>query len=144
MYDTKYITTKYTHLHWVYCRRCIQSRLATDHGSPTQICWDIRACNRQSSAQPAWSRLAASIHRWRAVWLSPSRNICDLNAINQIIKHKYPQNRLCRIYYYLPSILLTQPLDTCSMREMSHGLAPECANSTIFCRVESGSGRPFT
>lgn len=30
------------------------------------------------------------------------------------------------------------------MREMSHGLAPECANSTIFCRVLSGNGRPLT
>ena len=27
---------------------------------------------------------------------------------------------------------------------MSHGLAPLCANSTIFCRVESGRGRPLT
>lgn len=30
------------------------------------------------------------------------------------------------------------------MREISQGLAPECANSTIFCRVESGNGLPFT
>ncbi len=27
---------------------------------------------------------------------------------------------------------------------MSQGRAPEWANSTIFCRVESGSGRPLT
>ncbi|MPC65472.1 hypothetical protein E2C01_059606 [Portunus trituberculatus] len=33
---------------------------------------------------------------------------------------------------YLARILETQPLDTCRMREMSQGLAPECANSTIF------------
>jgi len=33
---------------------------------------------------------------------------------------------------------------TWSMREMSHGRAPLCANSTIRCRVESGSGRPLT
>jgi len=40
--------------------------------------------------------------------------------------------------------LETQPLDTCRMREMSQGRAPECASSTIFCRVESGRGRPLT
>lgn len=27
---------------------------------------------------------------------------------------------------------------------MSHGRAPECASSTIFCLVLSGNGRPFT
>lgn len=27
---------------------------------------------------------------------------------------------------------------------MSHGRAPLCANSTIFCLVESGRGLPFT
>jgi hypothetical protein len=27
---------------------------------------------------------------------------------------------------------------------MSQGRAPECASSTIFCRVESGRGRPLT
>lgn len=44
----------------------------------------------------------------------------------------------------LPSILLTHPLETCNIRDISHGLAPECASSTIFCRVESGKGRPPT
>lgn len=41
---------------------------------------------------------------------------------------------------YLPNILLTHPFETCNIREISHGRAPECANSTIFCLVESGSG----
>ena len=45
---------------------------------------------------------------------------------------------------YLPKIFETHPFDTCRMREMSHGLAPECASSTIFCLVESGNGRPET
>lgn len=45
---------------------------------------------------------------------------------------------------YLPRILETQPLDTCSILEMSQGRAPECASSTIFCRVWSGRGRPLT
>jgi hypothetical protein len=45
---------------------------------------------------------------------------------------------------YLPRILETQPLLTCSMRDMSHGLAPLWASSTIFCLVESGRGRPLT
>lgn len=33
---------------------------------------------------------------------------------------------------------------TWSILEMSQGLAPLCANSTMRCRVESGSGRPLT
>jgi hypothetical protein len=45
---------------------------------------------------------------------------------------------------HLPKILLTHPFETCKIREISQGLAPECANSTIFCLVESGSGRPPT
>ena len=44
----------------------------------------------------------------------------------------------------LPKILLTHPLETCRILEMSQGLAPEWANSTIFCLVESGNGRPPT
>lgn len=45
---------------------------------------------------------------------------------------------------YLPRILDTHPLDTCRMREISQGRAPEWASSTIFCLVESGRGRPLT
>lgn len=45
---------------------------------------------------------------------------------------------------YLPRILLTQPLDTWRIRDISQGRAPEWASSTIFWRVESGSGRPLT
>ncbi|KAJ8868473.1 hypothetical protein PR048_030001 [Dryococelus australis] len=45
---------------------------------------------------------------------------------------------------YLPRILETQPLETWRMREMSQGRAPEWASSTIFWRVLSGRGRPFT
>ena len=49
-----------------------------------------------------------------------------------------------QIETYRPSILETHPLETWRMREMSHGRAPEWANSTIFWRVESGNGRPLT
>lgn len=45
---------------------------------------------------------------------------------------------------YLESIFETQPCDTRSCREMSHGLTPLCASSTILCRTTSGSGLPFT
>ncbi|KAG8221858.1 hypothetical protein J437_LFUL003234 [Ladona fulva] len=45
---------------------------------------------------------------------------------------------------HLPRILETHPLDTWSIREISQGRAPEWANSTIFCLVESGSGLPLT
>jgi hypothetical protein len=48
------------------------------------------------------------------------------------------------IVFYLPSIFETHPLETWRMREMSQGRAPEWASSTIFWRVESGSGRPLT
>ena len=49
-----------------------------------------------------------------------------------------------RITPYLAKILETHPLDTWSILEISQGLAPVCASSTIFWRVESGSGRPLT
>lgn len=45
---------------------------------------------------------------------------------------------------YLPRILDTHPLETCRILDISHGRAPEWANSTIFCLVESGRGRPLT
>ena len=45
---------------------------------------------------------------------------------------------------HLPRILDTQPLETWRILLISQGLAPECASSMIFCRVESGSGRPLT
>lgn len=44
----------------------------------------------------------------------------------------------------LPKIFDTHPLDTCKILDMSQGLAPEWASSTIFCRVESGKGLPPT
>lgn len=43
---------------------------------------------------------------------------------------------------YRPKILLTHPFETCKILDISHGRAPECANSTIFCLVESGRGLP--
>lgn len=45
---------------------------------------------------------------------------------------------------YLPRILLTQPCETRSWREMSHGRMPCCANSTIRCLTRSGRGLPLT
>lgn len=45
---------------------------------------------------------------------------------------------------YLPRILLTQPWLTRSCLEMSQGLTPWWASSTILWRTTSGSGRPFT
>ena len=38
----------------------------------------------------------------------------------------------------------TQPFETWRILDMSQGLAPEWASSTIFCLVESGKGRPET
>lgn len=54
-----------------------------------------------------------------------------------------------QIYYsctfsYLPRILLTQPWLTRSCLEMSQGLTPWCASSTILCLTTSGRGLPFT
>lgn len=45
---------------------------------------------------------------------------------------------------HLPSILLTHPWETRSWREISQGLTPWCASSTILCRTTSGRGLPFT
>lgn len=50
----------------------------------------------------------------------------------------------CSSCLYLPRILLTQPWLTRSCLEMSHGLTPWWASSTILWRTTSGSGRPFT
>ena len=45
---------------------------------------------------------------------------------------------------YLANILLTHPCDTRSWREMSHGLTPSWASSTIRRRIAFGRGRPLT
>lgn len=45
---------------------------------------------------------------------------------------------------YLPRILLTQPWLTRSWREMSQGLTPWWARSTMRWRTTSGRGLPFT
>lgn len=45
---------------------------------------------------------------------------------------------------YLPKILLTQPCDTLNCRLISHGRTPPWESSTIFRRMGSGRGRPFT
>lgn len=50
----------------------------------------------------------------------------------------------CSFCLYLPRILLTQPWLTRSCLEMSQGLTPWWASSTILWRTTSGSGRPFT
>lgn len=66
--------------------------------------------------------------------------------------HAFSPKTSCSIYKkiynkiltHLPSIFETHPLLTCSILEISQGLAPECANSTIFCLVLSGKGLPLT
>ncbi len=45
---------------------------------------------------------------------------------------------------HLERIFETHPWLTLSCLEMSHGLTPLCASSTIRCRTMSGSGRPLT
>lgn len=45
---------------------------------------------------------------------------------------------------YLPRILETQPWLTRNCLDMSQGLTPWWANSTILCLTTSGSGRPLT
>lgn len=64
--------------------------------------------------------------------------------ISELEQLHYYQTIITLLNLYLPSILETHPLETWSILEMSHGLAPECASSTIFCLVESGKGRPLT
>lgn len=48
------------------------------------------------------------------------------------------------VSWYRAKILLTQPWLTRSCREMSHGLMPSCASSTIRNLTAFGKGRPFT
>lgn len=45
---------------------------------------------------------------------------------------------------YLDNILETHPCDTLSCLDMSQGLTPLWASSTILCLTTSGSGLPFT
>ena len=71
------------------------------------------------------SRTAATVRLWRA----------NAGSHRTKVLQKLP---------YLPRILDTHPLETWRIREISHGRAPEWANSMIFCRVESGKGRPLT
>ena len=64
-----------------------------------------------------------------------------------LVVSEYCEDVFCLILStlsYLPSILETQPLETWSILEISHGRAPWWASSTIFCLVESGRGRPLT
>ena len=49
-----------------------------------------------------------------------------------------------KIENYRPKIFETHPFETWRILEISQGRAPEWANSTIFCRVESGNGLPLT
>lgn len=44
----------------------------------------------------------------------------------------------------LARILETQPWETRNCLEMSHGLMPSWASSTILRRIELGKGRPLT
>ena len=44
---------------------------------------------------------------------------------------------------YLTRILLTHPCETLSCLEISHGLTPCCAMSTICCRMAWGRGLPL-
>lgn len=48
------------------------------------------------------------------------------------------------MFSYLDNIFETQPCDTLNCLEISQGLTPLWANSTILCRTTSGRGRPFT
>ena len=72
------------------------------------------------------------------------------NGTSFIISTKYVSCIFCLLHdidmfddwIYLPNILETHPFETWRILEMSHGLAPLWANSTIFCRVASGRGRP--
>lgn len=49
-----------------------------------------------------------------------------------------------KISSYLPRILLTHPCETRNFLEISHGLTPCLASSTIRCLTKSGKGRPLT
>ncbi|TNN31344.1 hypothetical protein EYF80_058503 [Liparis tanakae] len=47
------------------------------------------------------------------------------------------------VSWYRHRILDTQPWETRSCREMTHGLMPWCAISTILCRMWLGRGLPL-
>lgn len=87
------------------------------------------------------------LHCWRFVYHVIRSRLLNIEKKKKLpidIRHLIHKCVIHCMCTYLPSILDTHPLETWSMRDMSHGLAPECASSTIFCRVESGNGRPLT
>lgn len=51
--------------------------------------------------------------------------------------------RMEPVSWYLQRILETQPWDTRSWREMTQGLMPWWAISTILCRIWLGKGLPL-
>ena len=57
----------------------------------------------------------------------------------QLVVNKIVYNSYSHFLIWINNVAVTW-----RMREMSQGRAPECANSTIFCLVASGKGRPFT
>lgn len=73
--------------------------------------------------------------------LTPSHRISLRSLIRNLeeIQLNPPQtwDDATPLYYY-------SPCDTNNCREISHGLTPISANSTIRRRTQSGNGRPFT
>lgn len=136
----------HAHLHWEYCRSSRRRPAAADRGSPTRICSDTLACSARFCSPPRrWPREASS-RRSLAVECCPFRSSCRVGGGCGRERSWVVRTALWveMESAYRPRILLTHPFDTCRMREMSQGRAPEWASSTIFWRVESGSGRPPT
>lgn len=129
---------------------------------------DTLVCILQFWWRQPESPLEAWNPRWLWAWWTPSRSTCKdrrpwnessgkRNILSPVYQHpgvrfwqnvhKKQGNRISGVTSmasYLARIFETHPLDTWSILEMSQGRAPEWASSTIFWRVESGNGLPFT
>ncbi len=80
----------------------------------------------------SWLRSPDGLGANRARLVVSTQYLWDATIRDLLKKKMHKQFDLCQYYF------------TCSILEMSHGLAPECASSTIFCLVASGNGRPDT
>lgn len=137
--EFKDIIWSYSHL--VCYHLCKLLPAAADRESPRRRSTDIRACSRRFCWRPPVWQLSALSRRLPVVECFRFRNICNRSKFNWATINSLID---LTTRSYLPKILLTHPLETCKILEISHGRAPECASSTIFCLVESGSGRPPT
>lgn len=127
------------HLPRAHCRWCMLLPTATGLEFPMQISRDIPVCIGQSLRPRLTSQPVVCCHRLPVVWLSQFHS----NAL-VFLKHNRWIPVIIEEINHRNQMMNRELALTCSIRDISQGRAPLWASSTIFWRVESGNGRPFT